>query len=85
MSKRRVFSVEFKAKVALEALREELTLSELTSKYDAHPNQIGQWKKQAMENIVEAFSSKRSHRACQCWIKNPQKCWMKFPQFLVYG
>ena len=40
MSKRRNFSAEFKAKVAMEALSEELTLSELASKYNIHPNQI---------------------------------------------
>tara|TARA_B100001063_G_scaffold190727_1_gene181601 strand:- start:226 stop:531 length:306 start_codon:yes stop_codon:yes gene_type:complete len=63
MSKRRVFSAEFKAKVAMEALREELTLSELASKYNIHPNQISQWKRQATDNMVEVFSSKRTKQA----------------------
>lgn len=40
MAKRRNFTDKFRAKVALEALREELTLPELARKYDVHPNQI---------------------------------------------
>ena len=38
MTKRKRYSADFKAKVALEAIREELTLSELSKKYDVHPN-----------------------------------------------
>jgi transposase len=56
--KRRRFSAEFKARVALEALSGEHTLSELASKYGVHPNQISQWKKQAKEGIVASFSGK---------------------------
>lgn len=59
MSKRRNFSAEFKAKVAMEAMSEELTLSELAAKYNIHPNQISQWKRQAKENMVDIFSSKK--------------------------
>ena len=51
MSKRRKFSAEFKAKVALEALSGELTLAELASKYDVHPTQITGWKRQAKEGM----------------------------------
>lgn len=58
MSKRRKFSAEFKAKVALEALSGELTLAELASKYDVHPTQITGWKRQAKEGMVAAFSGK---------------------------
>ena len=42
--KRRNHSPKFKAKVALEALREELTMTELAEKYDLHANQISRWK-----------------------------------------
>ena len=59
MSKRtrRRFTRSFKAKVALEALSERLTLSELASKYELHPNQISAWKRQAKEALPEAFGT----------------------------
>ena len=58
MSKRRKFSAEFKAKVALEALSGELTLSELASKFDVHQTVIAAWKLQAKDGMVAAFSGK---------------------------
>ena len=42
--KRQSFSKDFKAKVTLEALREESTIQEIAVKYSVHPNQISQWK-----------------------------------------
>ena len=56
--KRRKFSVEFKTRVALEALSGEHTLSELASKYGVHANQISKWKKQAKEQIADGFANK---------------------------
>ena len=56
MKKRKNHSPEFKAKVALEAIREELTLAELSKKYDVHPTQIGTWKRVAIENMATAFA-----------------------------
>ena len=58
MKTRRRFSAEFKAKVALEALTGELTLSELASKYNVHPNIITKWKKQARQGVIESFAGK---------------------------
>ena len=43
--KRRSYPAELKAKVALEALREEATMAELAARYDVHPNLIAHWKK----------------------------------------
>ena len=47
----------------MEALREELTLSDLASKYDIHPDQISHWKRQAADNMVDVFSTQRSRQA----------------------
>jgi len=45
MAKRRQFSTDLKAKVAIEAIRGELTLAEISKKYDVHPNMIAGWKR----------------------------------------
>ena len=47
---RRNHSAEFKAKVALAAVRGDRTLSELASQFDVHPNQITQWKTQFLDS-----------------------------------
>ena len=61
-SKRRRFSGELKAKVALEALRGERTLQEIASQHQVHPNQVGAWKRQAIEGLVEVFSKGAERR-----------------------
>ena len=63
MRKRRKFAPEFKAKVALEALSGEHTLSELAAKHDIHPNVVQQWKRQAKEAMPDVFSGKASAHA----------------------
>ena len=60
MKTRRRFTAEFKAKVALEAIRGERTISELATKHQLHPNQITHWKRQAVENLAKAFDDRAS-------------------------
>jgi len=56
MGKRRRFSAEFKARVALQAVRGQKTAAELASEFGVHPNQIGQWKRQLLEGAPGLFS-----------------------------
>lgn len=59
MSKtRKRYGAEFKAKVALEAIRGELTLAELASRHGIHPTMIATWKRQAIEGIATTFSGR---------------------------
>jgi transposase len=55
--KRRNFSPSFKSKVALEAVREQRTISELAQKYKLHPTQINLWKKQLVEGAETVFEN----------------------------
>jgi transposase-like protein len=54
---RRVFNAEFKAKVALAALREDKTLADLCQQYELHPAQITEWKKQLLERASDVFGT----------------------------
>lgn len=59
---RKNYSGEFKAKVAVEALKGERTLSELSSKYEIHANQIRLWKTKLLESLPEIFSNRRKKK-----------------------
>ena len=59
MTRRRQHSAEFKAKVALEALRGEWTINKLAAEYGVYPVQITQWKKVVLEELPKVFSSCR--------------------------
>ncbi len=56
------YSGEFKAKVAIEALKGDRSLSELSSKYEVHPNQIRLWKKKLLESLPDIFSNRRKRK-----------------------
>ena len=53
-------SASFKAKVVLEAIREQRTINEIASSYGIHPNLLSQWKKQALDSLPEIFKNGRA-------------------------
>ena len=62
---RKSYTAEFKAKVALEAVKGDKPLSELASKYDVHPSQVTQWKKDLLSNLPDIFSGKKKKQEKQ--------------------
>ena len=72
-TKRKRYTAEFKAKIALEAIKGEQTVAELASRHNLHPGMIANWKRQAVENMAEAFTGKaeRARGADERQIKEP--------------
>ena len=58
-TQRNHYSAEFKAKVALEALKEQRTLAELGSAYGVHPTLVAQWKRQLRDALPKLFADRR--------------------------
>jgi putative transposase len=58
-SQRRRYSADFKAKVALEALKGHATINEIATKFQVHPNQVTQWKKHLLDALPSIFSDRR--------------------------
>jgi transposase-like protein len=56
---RRSHNAAFKAKVALEALKEQKTLAQLSSEYQIHASQIRQWRKQLLDELPQLFTDRR--------------------------
>jgi transposase len=70
-TKRMRYAAEFKAKVALEALKGEQTIAELAARFSIHPNQVSDWKKQALEGMADIFKGKteRDNAASEARVK----------------
>lgn len=60
---RRKFTSEFKAKVALEALRDQKTVAQLASEFQVHASQITEWKKQLLSGASDVFGRQREQDA----------------------
>ena len=54
--KRRRFTAEFKARVALEALRERDSVQAIARRHELHPNQVSTWKRQLLEGLPKVFA-----------------------------
>lgn len=59
VTQRKQYSPEFKARVALEALKEQETLAEIGSRFGVHPVVVGQWKKQLRDGVFQVFADRR--------------------------
>lgn len=79
--KRRKHSPEFKARVALEAAKEEKTVSEISQLYEVHPNQINQWKRELLENAAGVFARKSAGPATG--EKQAERLHQKIGQLIV--
>ena len=82
MTKQKRYTAEFKAKVALEAIREELTTAELAKKYAVHPTMINGWKRQAITNMALSFDAKPAAEP-QISDKEVEKLHAKIGQLVV--
>ena len=60
---RKTYDTKFKVKVVLEAFKGQRTINEISSHYGIHPNQVNQWKKQAVEGLPDVFSTRRLRAA----------------------
>ena len=81
--KRTRYSAEFKAKVALEALRGELTTAQLATKHGIHQTMVGEWKRQAMEGLTAVLSGKAAQESAKTVEADVEKLHAKIGQLLV--
>ena len=63
IKQRKVYKPEFKAKVALEAVKGRLTINQIAKQFEVHPNQISKWKKQFLENLPQIFDNSKQPTA----------------------
>jgi transposase len=79
--KRRSFSADFKAKVALEAVKEQETINQIASRYDVLPAQVSQWKAQLLKGLPGAFKGGSKSKAPEAeWEQEKEKFYRKIGQ-----
>jgi len=80
---RRKIDAALKAKIALEALREQSTVTDLAQRYQVHVNQIYAWKKQLLEQAARAFDGGAGQDAEAGWDREIEKLHAKIGQLTV--
>ncbi len=75
--KRRTLTPEFKAKVALEAVKGEKTINEIAKEHQVHPGQITQWKKELLAGVADIFSGKVGQKKSEESTKKQEEFYLQ--------
>jgi transposase-like protein len=80
---RRKFKADFKAKVAIAAIKEQLTIEEICKKFEVHPTQANQWKREFLANASQLFDKENKHLEQEDQEKKLQELYAQIGQLKV--
>jgi transposase len=83
LSMHKRYDKDFKAKVALEALRGEKTIQEIAAAYSVHPNLVGQWKKQLLESAGKLFEKEGKDKEAEAAERKQDELYRQIGQLQV--